>query len=110
MGEISDPIQQDIDNPDAHHISGKNTRKFIFYENGIAKTRPELFSMKHSASTWKTKLIGSFVPVIQLEFCTFCGRAVIDDSGCKTEGYGLVRKGKYLCSRCAKAFEFSIGF
>ncbi|MGI0037509.1 MAG: hypothetical protein ACRD99_04045 [Nitrososphaera sp.] len=44
-----------------------------------------------------------------MELCTFCQRAVLDESGNKTEDYGQLKKGKYMCARCMKAFEFSIG-
>jgi hypothetical protein len=39
----------------------------------------------------------------------FCQRVVVDDRGEKTEDFGMVRRGKYVCARCAKALEFSLG-
>jgi hypothetical protein len=48
-------------------------------------------------------------PNMLLELCTFCQRAVVDEAGKKTEDFGQLTKGKYMCSKCMKAFEFSIG-
>jgi hypothetical protein len=39
----------------------------------------------------------------------FCQRVVVDDRGEKTEDFGMVSRGKYVCARCAKALEFSLG-
>lgn len=39
----------------------------------------------------------------------FCQRIVIDDSGEKTQEFGIVRRGGYVCARCTKALEFSLG-
>jgi hypothetical protein len=44
-----------------------------------------------------------------MELCTFCHRAVIDDAGNRTEDYGASKNGKYICAKCMKAFEFSLG-
>lgn len=44
-----------------------------------------------------------------MEQCRFCGRTVIDEAGNQTEDYGMVRYGKYICVRCKKSFEFSLG-
>lgn len=42
--------------------------------------------------------------------CRFCGRAVVDGEGHRTEDYGTVRHGRhYICARCMRAFEFSLG-
>jgi hypothetical protein len=34
---------------------------------------------------------------------------VIDEADAKTEDFGTTRYGKYICARCMKAFEFSLG-
>jgi DNA-directed RNA polymerase subunit RPC12/RpoP len=44
-----------------------------------------------------------------MEQCTFCGRQVIDDSGKETEDFGMIKRGKYVCARCKRAFEYSLG-
>ncbi len=44
-----------------------------------------------------------------MELCKFCMRAVVDDTGSRTEEFGLEKHGKYVCARCMKAFEFSLG-
>ncbi|MEM2141225.1 hypothetical protein [Nitrososphaera sp.] len=44
-----------------------------------------------------------------MEHCTFCDRVVIDDSGAQTQDFGTVRNNRYICSRCMRAFEFSLG-
>jgi hypothetical protein len=44
-----------------------------------------------------------------VESCRFCGRVVVDDSGNKTEDFGAVRNNRYVCGRCMRAFEFSLG-
>src|SRR5688572_17498141 len=43
------------------------------------------------------------------ERCTFCQRTVIDDNGQRTEDFGIKRNGKFICTRCVRAFEFSLG-
>lgn len=48
-------------------------------------------------------------PNMLLELCTFCQRAVVDDAGNKTEDFGQLTRGKYMCAKCMMAFEFSIG-
>ena len=44
-----------------------------------------------------------------MEKCTFCQRVVVDDKREKTEDFGMVKRGKYVCARCTKALEFSLG-
>ncbi|HEU4605812.1 MAG TPA: hypothetical protein VFS46_06190 [Nitrososphaera sp.] len=44
-----------------------------------------------------------------MEQCAFCQRVVVDDKGEKTEDFGMTRRGKYICVRCTKALEFSLG-
>jgi hypothetical protein len=44
-----------------------------------------------------------------LEQCMFCRRVVVDDKGEKTEDFGMVKREKYVCVRCIKALEFSLG-
>jgi hypothetical protein len=34
---------------------------------------------------------------------------VVDELGKRTEDYGRTKNGKYMCVKCMKAFEFSIG-
>jgi hypothetical protein len=41
--------------------------------------------------------------------CRFCGKAVVDDEGNRTEDFGIVQRGTYICARCAKALEFALG-
>jgi hypothetical protein len=43
------------------------------------------------------------------ERCTFCQRIVIDNNRQRTEDFGIKRNEKYICSRCVRAFEFSLG-
>ncbi|MFL6492821.1 MAG: hypothetical protein ACJ70O_06965 [Nitrososphaera sp.] len=44
-----------------------------------------------------------------MEQCNFCQRIVIDSSGQRTEDFGIKRNEKYICLRCVRAFEFSLG-
>lgn len=44
-----------------------------------------------------------------MERCRFCDRVVIDESGAHTEDFGAVRSNRYICTRCMRAFEFSLG-
>lgn len=44
-----------------------------------------------------------------MEQCTFCQRVVVDDKGEKTEDFGMTQGQKYICERCTKALEFSLG-
>jgi hypothetical protein len=44
-----------------------------------------------------------------MEICRFCGKTVVDDAGAKTEDFGGMRDNRYICSRCMRAFEFSLG-
>ncbi|WP_158385333.1 zinc finger domain-containing protein [Candidatus Nitrososphaera evergladensis] len=41
--------------------------------------------------------------------CRFCGKIVVDEAGNRTEDFGLVQRGTYICARCAKALEFALG-
>jgi DNA-directed RNA polymerase subunit RPC12/RpoP len=41
--------------------------------------------------------------------CRFCGKAVVDTEGNRTEDFGIVQRGTYVCARCAKALEFALG-
>ncbi|MFL6491034.1 MAG: hypothetical protein ACJ70M_05985 [Nitrososphaera sp.] len=43
------------------------------------------------------------------ERCNFCQHIVIDSSGQRTEDFGIKRNEKYICLRCVRAFEFSLG-
>jgi hypothetical protein len=44
-----------------------------------------------------------------LEQCTFCKRVVVDDTGEKTEDFGMVKRSRHECTRCMKALKFSLG-
>lgn len=44
-----------------------------------------------------------------MELCAFCRRVVVDEQGKQTLEYGVVRRGRHVCSLCMKAFEFSLG-
>ncbi|MEO9294626.1 MAG: hypothetical protein ABI347_03400 [Nitrososphaera sp.] len=44
-----------------------------------------------------------------MELCTFCRIIVVDEQGRQTEDYGAVIRGKHVCGRCMRAFEFSLG-
>lgn len=44
-----------------------------------------------------------------LEQCTFCRRVVVNDKGEKTEDFGIVKRGRHVCTLCIKALEFSLG-
>jgi hypothetical protein len=54
-------------------------------------------------------LIDLLSTLFLLELCTYCKRVVIDQQGNRTEDYGKGKYGKYMCSKCLRAFEFSIG-
>ncbi|AIC14898.1 hypothetical protein NVIE_006910 [Nitrososphaera viennensis EN76] len=41
--------------------------------------------------------------------CRFCGKTVVDDAGTRTEDFGIVQRGTYVCARCTKALEFALG-
>ena len=44
-----------------------------------------------------------------MEVCAFCQRMVIDEQGRQTEDYGMVIRGRHVCSQCMQAFQFSLG-
>lgn len=44
-----------------------------------------------------------------MEQCAFCLRVVVDDKGEKTEDFGMEKRGRYVCARCTRALEFSLG-
>jgi len=44
-----------------------------------------------------------------MEHCRFCDRAVIDDAGAQTQDFGTMRNNRYICAKCMRALEFSLG-
>ncbi|WP_415283998.1 hypothetical protein [Candidatus Nitrososphaera sp. FF02] len=44
-----------------------------------------------------------------MQACRFCGKAVVDDAGNRTEDFGMVQNGRHVCARCVKALEFALG-
>ncbi|HEX7032518.1 MAG TPA: hypothetical protein VF172_05915 [Nitrososphaera sp.] len=44
-----------------------------------------------------------------MEQCMFCLRTVVDARGERTEDFGIAKRGRHVCKRCMKAFEFSLG-
>ena len=44
-----------------------------------------------------------------MEQCSFCKRTVVDEAGEKTEDLDWVVRGRHVCARCMKAFEYALG-
>ncbi len=82
---------------------------FIAMEEPLVNLLFVRSSITTGASAASSSLIAGIGVRLELEQCKFCQRIVVDDKGQKTEDFGMTRRGKYICTRCAKSLEFSLG-
>ena len=108
MGKVAYPIKKDVNHPDAFHMAGSILGQFIFCEFTEIR-RLLIIGLAPHNKACATILKARATDLFAMMSCFYCSRRVIDDSVNKTEEFGLTRNGKYICARCARAFQFSLG-